>query len=238
MTVFKFILIIFIFYLIVYLWANRIDIMVYDSFQSGPTVLIIGSTHGNEPAGTVAIEYIIAKRLFSIQTGRIIFIPKPNKLGYFLNIRYLPYRITNNDLNRNYPRTKDEVPKEPISSKICDIATQADFIIDLHEGWGFHRTNPNSLGSGLYPGDTRFAVRLAYAASEQLNASISDPKKKFVVGVNNHPELNSLRSFCNLIKKNYILVETTGQNNIQPIELRRKQMIQLIHYVLLNLKML
>jgi predicted deacylase len=238
MSIFQSILIIFIFYIIVYLWANQIEMIVYDSYHPGPTVLIVGSTHGNEPAGTATLEHVISNRLFLLQTGRIIFIPKPNKLGYLLNIRYLPYRITNNDLNRNYPRTKDEIPKEPISSKICTIAAQADFIIDLHEGWGFHRIHPNSLGSGLYPGDTRFAIRLAHAAAEQLNASIIDPNKKFVVGVNNHPELNSLRSYCNLINKNYILVETTGQNNIQPLHIRRNQMIELIRFVLVNLKMI
>jgi predicted deacylase len=238
MTFLKSIVLLLVFYILVYLWANRIDVVVLDSNQVGPTVLIVGSTHGNEPAGTVSIEHIISNRVFSLQRGQLILIPRPNKLGYLLNMRWLPYRIIHSDLNRNYPRKNNESPKEPISSTICELAKKADFIIDLHEGWGFHRMNPASLGSGIYPGDTRFAVRLAYHAADVLNSSIRDKYKQYVVACNSHPELNSLRSFCNLINKHYILVETSGQNNIQPIHTRRNQMIQIIHIVLLQMQMI
>jgi len=227
-----------VFYILVYTWANRIDVVVLNSNQVGPTVLVVGSTHGNEPAGTVSIEHIISNRLFSLQRGQLILIPRPNKLGYLLNTRCLPYRIIHTDLNRNYPRKKNENPKESISFKICELAKKADLIIDLHEGWGFHRMTPTSLGSGIYPGDTRFAIRLAYHAADAVNCSIRDQKKQFVVGLNNHPELHSLRSFCNLINKHYILVETTGQNNIQPIHTRRNQMLHIIRIVLLQMQMI
>ncbi len=234
----KSLILLLVFYVLVYLWANRIDVVVLNSHQVGPTVMIVGSTHGNEPAGTVSIEYLISNRVFSLQKGQLILIPRPNKLGYLLNMRWLPYRIIHADLNRNYPRTNHETPKDPISSTICDLAKKTDFIIDLHEGWGFHRITPASLGSGIYPGDTRFAVRLAYHAADVLNTTIADKKKQFVVAVNSHPELNSLRSFCNLINKHYILVETTGQNNIQPIHTRRNQMLQIIQIVLRQLQMI
>jgi predicted deacylase len=235
---YKIILILFIIYIILYYWANNIHIHTIDSFIQGPTVLIVGSSHGNEPAGTVCIETLLNTNL-KLKKGKIICIPRPNKLGYLLNMRHLPHRINHRDLNRNYPRKNGEIPKESICNKICQLAyNQADFILDLHEGWGFHKINNNSLGSGVYPGDTHRAISLSYRIVDKLNLEINHPNKKFIVGLNNHPELNSLRSFANYIKRDYILVETTGQNNIQPIEIRRDQMLSIIKNLLINLNML
>ena len=36
---------------------------------------------------------------------------------------------------------------------------------------------------------------------------------------------NTLRSYCKNIDKKYILIEITGQNNIQPIDLRRERIL-------------
>lgn len=236
--IFKTILTVLIFYILIYIWANNIDIKIIDTKNKGPTVLIVGSTHGNEPAGTVAIEKLLKKQDFGIKNGKLILIPRPNKLGYILNIRYLPHRIYYRDLNRNYPNEYGSLPKEPICNQICNLANKSDFIIDLHEGWGFHRLTPDSLGSGIYPGDTHNAISLSYRIADRLNTQINIPHKKFVVGLNNHPELESLRSYCNYIGRDYILVETTGQNDIQPIDVRSNQMIAIIQGVLSNLHMI
>jgi predicted deacylase len=236
--IFRIVLILLVFYIIIYLWANNIDVHIIDSKIPGPTVLIVGSTHGNEPAGTVTIENIISKNYFNLKKGKLLLVPRPNKIGYLCNMRYMPHRIINCDLNRNYPKELGELPKDPISSKICKLADNSDFIIDLHEGWGFHRIQPNSLGSGIYPGDTHNSITLSYQIVKQINTKINDPNKKFVVGLNSHPELTSLRSYCNMVYRDYILVETTGQNDIQPIQIRTNQMLTLIDCVLFRLKMI
>jgi predicted deacylase len=236
--IFRTVLILLVFYIIIYLWANNIDVHIIDSKIPGPTVLIVGSTHGNEPAGTVTIENIISKKNFNLKRGKLLLVPRPNKLGYLFNMRYMPHRIINCDLNRNYPKEVGELPKEPISSKICQLADKSDFIIDLHEGWGFHRIQSNSLGSGIYPGDTHNSISLSYHIAKQINTEINDPNKKFVVGLNSHPELTSLRSYCNMIYHDYILIETTGQKDIQPIQIRTNQMLTLIDCVLFRLKMI
>jgi predicted deacylase len=235
---YKIILILLIIYIILFNWANNIYIHTINSHIQGPVLLIVGSTHGNEPAGTVCLEKLIHTGLH-LKKGKIICIPRPNKLGYLLNMRCLPHRINNRDLNRNYPRQNGEEPKETICNKICQIAyNHADFILDLHEGWGFHKINNNSLGSGIYPGDTHRAIGISYRIADIINLQINNPYKKFTVGLNNHPELNSLRSFANYIKKDYILIETTGQNNIQPIEIRRDQMLFIIKQLLIHLDMI
>ena len=64
-----------------------------------------------------------------------------------------------------------------------------------------------------------------------------EEKTGFIV-YNNHPELNSLRSFCVLHNRNYILVETTGQNDIQPLDVRVQQHLDVINYLLNDYNMI
>ena len=223
-------------YCLIYYWANDIQIHVIGSGVPGPTILMIGGTHGNEPAGSVALNQLIGQ--VKVKRGRLIIVPCANKLGLLLNTRWLPHRIWYRDLNRNYPRISGEIPLEPISQKISQLALQADFILDLHEGWGYHRIQPDSMGSGIYPGDTKLSLEVATKLANHLNKNINADYKKFVVGYNNHPELNSLRSFCVLHNRNYILVETTGQNNIQPLDVRVPQHLDVIYETFRLLKIL
>ena len=227
----KWFLIVLLIYLILYFWANHLKVFILDSNIPGPTILIVGGTHGNEPAGALAIEKLLDSG-FKPFKGRIICIPRANRLGLALYTRWLPHRLWNRDLNRNYPREDGQIPLEPISGKICQYAETADFIIDLHEGWGYHLLTPESLGSGVYPGNTKYAIQISYRLADHLNQEITIPHKKFTVGLDNHPELNSLRSYCVLKGKNYILLETTGQYDIQPIEIRVAQQYKSIQFII------
>jgi hypothetical protein len=60
--------------------------------------------------------------------------------------------------------------------------------------------------------------------------SRADEYKKFsTMELSNIP--GSLRDICNNLNKNYILVETSGINDIQPKELRIKQQLFIIENI-------
>ena len=44
--------------------------------------------------------------------------------------------------------------------------------------------------------------------------------------------INSLRDYANEKNKAYMLIETSGQNNIQPLDIRVSQNITIITYIL------
>jgi hypothetical protein len=226
-------------YYFIYNYANDIEIVTIDSMKTGPTILLIGSVHGNEPAGSVALyKFMNSLKNNNIQSGKLFIIPCPNKLGLLFNSRWLLHRLNNRDLNRNFPRNEREIALDPISTKIMEYVIKSDLIIDFHEGWGFHKINPESMGSGIYPGDTKFSIVLANELLNNVNQYIQDPIKKFSIVYNKHPDIKSLKNFANYLGKDYILVETSGQDNIQPMDLRVKQDLQIIQYSLTKLGVL
>jgi len=226
-------------YSLLYHWANDIQIEQFKSNINGPIILIIGSVHGNEPAGGVAVSQLSdkIKKMGGIKCGKLVLISCPNKLGTALNSRWLCHRIFNCDLNRNFPRIQGETPCEPISLKIAEYVKEADFVLDLHEGWGW-ANHSQSLGSGLYPGETPECIQLAGEIRDSLNNRIADLSKKWVMAENNHPEFKSLRSYCCLLGIHYILVETTGQNDIQPLRLRVEQHLYIMNFILKKYKVI
>ena len=124
-------LIIIILFFILQLYSNNIAIYEFDSNKPGLNILLIGGTHGNEPSGSVALLQFInslKEKKYKLKIGKITIIPKPNKLGYIFNSRYLLHRFTNRDLNRNYPRNAYEKPLDPISAKIMHHVKKSDWI--------------------------------------------------------------------------------------------------------------
>ena len=84
--------------------GRRIRVFVYGN--EGPTTLVIGGIHGDEPSGVALAEELI-KRLQSSSiknlAGRIVVIPKANPDGFVAGTRVNARGI---DLNRNFP-TRD-----------------------------------------------------------------------------------------------------------------------------------
>jgi len=221
---------------IYYNYCNKLDIYTFDSGIKGPVFVAVGGTHGNEPAGYYALTKI--KNFFedgtlTLKKGKVIIIPCLNKCGTQLGVRWLPQelfhlRLFNSDLNRNYPKDKNEEGSCPLSTEIINIIKSADFVLDLHEGFSYQRINKDSMGNGIYPGNTKLAKTIASTLAEKINELFEDDEenKKFD-SIEGWPNVEgSLRNFCDTNKNirnsdiNYILVETAGQDDIEPIEKR------------------
>lgn len=193
--------------------CNGIVVHDIEGRIEGPRTVVIASTHGNEPAGFYAIHRFLSKDP-SIDRGSVTFVPSANPCGLAANRRKHP--LGDFDVNRSYPN------KTYLNSKIRKLVDRSDWVVDLHEGWGFRRIDPRSVGSGVYPGASVEARRMSSRLIDSINETIEDPIKKFSTA-SLGPVEGSLRDYCNLARKNYLLIETSGIRDIQPIDLRSRQ---------------
>ncbi len=231
--------------------CNNLEYFYYgESTPTNKTILILGGIHGNEPAGSKAILQLmndININKVKINNNRIIFVPYVNYCALRLNKRQVPFI---GDLNRKFPITENynEDDLNPIVKKIIIMMKQSDFIIDFHEGWGFYKEKTGSIGSTITPTNTDISNQLADLVYDNLNKSITEDYKKFTILVDetyndkikNNPDKYAknedikytLRYYANLTKENYILIETSGQNDIQDLDVRTSQARTIIDTVL------
>lgn len=208
-----------------------------EPFQS-ENILFVAGTHGNEEGGS----YGLLKLLDDFQTGKlklkrgkITIVPKANPCGLKLSLRWQPQQLFGfhpPDLNRNYPHYSRPIARCDVSKYLSDLAKGRTFVYDGHEGWGFTKIQRDSMGSGVYPGKSPYERDLAERAVNALNTTISNTDLQFI----SQPEWpdvpGSLRMYCDMQKIPYLLVETSGQNDVQPVETRRDQHYFLAKFVL------
>jgi hypothetical protein len=222
--------------------CNNLEYFYYgESTPENKTILILGGIHGNEPSGSKAILQLmndININKVKINNNRIIFVPYVNYCALQLNKRQVPFI---GDLNRKFPISENynEDNLNPIIKKIILLMKQSDFIIDFHEGWGFYKENTGSIGSTITPTNTIISNQVAELVYDNLNNTINDYDKTFTILIDKSNESNinnntdkygknedvkhTLRYFANLTKENYILIETSGQNDIQDLDVRTTQ---------------
>ncbi len=202
---------------------------IIDSGVEGPTVVLTGGIHGNEPAGFRAAEQI---RHWPIIKGRLVVVPKVNIPGLQANTRFMPNVSRElRDLNRDFSvnSAKGITTKGVLATELWKFVKnqEPDWVIDLHEGFEFHNSHRPSKGKKRSVGST-----IIYRESESLNPMIerallavndhvSDPNNVFVP-LKRGPVSGSLAnaSIVNLGAKSMIL-ETTYKD--QPISLRTRQ---------------
>lgn len=192
-------------------------------------ILIIGGTHGNEPSSALSlyklIRYLKKKK---IQNSFITIIPMLNKTGFYTNNRYSNHFLKNYDINRNYPN------KYYINKNITKLVKHYDIIIDHHEGYEYHVSNSGSIGSTIT--NVNFDTIFLKKILSKLNSHIKDKTKKFIFNTMDYFPNGSL---CSLIynkypKKKYLLIETTGITNKEPLNLRQSKALYIILSILLN----
>jgi predicted deacylase len=116
-------------------WGRvRLPLYVACSPKSGPTVVAIGGTHGDEYEGPVGLKNLVAELdPKSLVHGRLIVIPVLNVPAFQVDMRQSPLDGVN--MNRAFPGD----PRGTITSRIAHFITtqvlnRADIVIDIHSG--------------------------------------------------------------------------------------------------------
>ncbi len=100
---------------------------------SGPTVLIVGGTHGDEFEGPAAIMRLVSCLSPSEMTGQVILIPALNSPAIAVSARVSPLDGAN--LNRAFPGHADGGPTAMLAHFVETVLMpRCDAVIDLHSG--------------------------------------------------------------------------------------------------------
>ncbi|MEM6779783.1 MAG: succinylglutamate desuccinylase/aspartoacylase family protein, partial [Planctomycetota bacterium] len=202
---------------------------INDSNVDGPTVLITGGIHGNEPAGARAAEQI---RHWPIARGKLIVVPRVNRFGLDQNTRFIPNAVDEQkDLNRNFPSSEDpsRLPRGEIASALWDFVVEQDpqWVFDLHEGYEFNRSHQpkagkeKSVGSSVIYAKNETLHELAQSMQLVVNRTVTNPNRKFVL-LGRGPKLTTLANASRtVLRKNAMILETTY--NFQRLPTRTRQ---------------
>jgi len=99
--------------------------------QPGPRLIVLGAVHGNETAGTRAIERTLRELdegALVVARGRVTFVPVTNALAY-LNGR----RIGDRNLNRRLQPTENPQDFEDrVANWLCPLLAAHEVLLDLH----------------------------------------------------------------------------------------------------------
>ena len=195
-----------------------------ESDVDGPTVLVTGGVHGNEPAGSAAAEQILH---WPIARGRLIVVPRVNRLGLEADMRWFPPTRNDRalrDLNRNFPTASDEAPQTPLAEAVWELVRDQgpDLVIDLHEGFDFHVANPKSVGSSVIHSPSEERNRLSQMMLGAVNQTVNDDERRFVQLAKSGAAQGSLVRACtDVLGINAFILETTFKD--QPISRRTRQ---------------
>lgn len=208
---------------------------LFDSGADGPTVLVTGGVHGNEPAGAGAADQV---RCWPLEKGRLIIVPRCNVPGLKANTRTMPGEAKElADLNRNFPLSgKEPTARGPAAKALWAFVQRhkPDYTLDLHEGSGFRSAGSKSVGSSIIRIPHPETAALQDLMLGAVNARITDPERKFARlrgGAN-----GSLARACGeRLGARAFIMETTFKD--QPVALRIRQHRIMVHAFLKHLGM-
>jgi len=158
----------------------------FRALHPGPRLIVLGAVHGNETAGTRAIERVLGEidsGALQIVRGTVTFVPITNPLAYKNR-----QRIGERNLNRNLrPATDPHDNEDRIANVLCPLLAQHDVLLDLHSfqssGEPFVMIGPPDNSGVLEP--------FGHAAREEALALRLGPRRivegwlaTYAVGVN------------------------------------------------------
>jgi len=207
--------------------------------EPGPTVLITGGIHGNEPAGSHAADQI---RHWPIERGRLIVVPRVNRAGLKAGTRWLPeFRDDEGlrDLNRNFPKAERTEAMTPLARALWEFLKEQkpDLVVDLHEGFDFHISNPKSVGSSIIFSASQKRTKLGRQMLAAVNTTVTDGKRKFELLSKSGAVQGSLvRAATDSLGIDAFILETTYKG--QPISLRARQHRTMVSSLLQELRVI
>ena len=187
----------------------------------GPTVMITGGVHGNEPAGASAANQI---RTWSITKGTLIVVPFCAPQALDANTREIPGE---GNLNRNFPGVGDPITATTGSTAaaLWAFARQAvpEWHIDMHEGIGIAGDEAStSVGSSIIHMNEKVTNAQVTKMLTAVNAGITDPAKKFSdLGSTGPIDTSFARATVTFLGTRGMIVETTSTDQTLPLRVNQ-----------------
>jgi predicted deacylase len=127
-------------------WETELIIVI--SPHEGPTIMVVGGIHGDEPAGYMAAGSIAS---WAIDRGTLLVLPNANVPAISNRSRMAP---GDSDLNRAFPGNPGGSGAEQLAAEIYSVMIEYEpsWVIDLHEAENFERELKGALGQTfIYP---------------------------------------------------------------------------------------
>lgn len=147
---------------------------VYEGSEPGPTVLIEAGIHGNEPAGTWALDRL--RYRLQITRGRVLLFPRMNKRPLAKKRRFIDA-----DLNKQFPGdSRSKVYEKRLAAAIYDMVgrEKPDLVITLHEArkniWRDKKCCAHTIIYGIDEPTTKLEDAL-----RRINATAHDKMHRF-----------------------------------------------------------
>ena len=108
-----------------------LKIFQYQAFDAGPTLVVLGCVHGNEPCGQFAIE-AISRQLDAgdlvLSRGRLLMVPVCNPRALAQKVRFVDRNLNRYLYVKQHPTAYEDF----IDPILCSVLDQADVLLDLH----------------------------------------------------------------------------------------------------------
>jgi predicted deacylase len=212
------------------------DCHVVDSGHEGDVVLVLAGIHGDEPAPPVAAERIAQ---WSVARGRLLVVPTVNPPALRAGTRHIPGAVPI-DLNRQFPGGGRTEPADGMARDIWSLLSRerVTWVLDLHEGWDFHRINRKSVGSSVtyvpQVPSAEASLAMARFVLDAINGAEAPPRHPFEL-ISPGPSRSVARAVSEQQALRSLVIETTKIG--QPIDERVAQHERAVREVLSRLGM-
>ncbi|AZH26165.1 succinylglutamate desuccinylase/aspartoacylase family protein [Haloplanus aerogenes] len=140
-------------------------VVTIDAPNDGPTAVVVGGMHGDEPSGYRAASDVAS---WAFDAGKLVVLPKANQPAIERGTRH----NDNGDLNRKFPTGREVETK--LARAIWQLVeeTDPDVVLDLHSSKGVYRTHESFVGQAIFPTVVDPAPTYAQAAVDTANDTV------------------------------------------------------------------
>ncbi|MDD2619864.1 MAG: succinylglutamate desuccinylase/aspartoacylase family protein [Syntrophomonadaceae bacterium] len=185
------------------------DLYIISSGKPGPVAMVVGGMYGDGIAGIKAASEMTG---YLPENGTLLVLPEANKLAVQLNQKIVPGE---DNLNRIFPRSAQEEPKNVLAKAIYDAVKQYNvtWLIDMHESNDFSKLKTGNTGQSLIHNPDTNASVVANKIVNTLNQDISKTEEQF--SLLKYPAKGSLvRSSSDYLGVNSFILETCSKQKL------------------------